>query len=193
MILNDPERLPTAAYKAHLYALSTLLRDTMKGLSKPGAFPARSGTVAHARDLAVQLAWTLGAITAEDAKARHGVTLWSEALHVGLLDRELWERGAAMDDGPMLGLRADRIRCIVFTPDPLRPVGAAGVAARRACKVEGDLERREGTEQGSESAGLALELVSCHDGFQENARTTVLHPRHARNGAGFGIVPTSQQ
>lgn len=73
-------KLAAIAYKAHLETVNTLLLDTMNQLGAwrddaPGATWGDVGTMAHAPELAAQLAWTLGAITAGDAKARHGVTL----------------------------------------------------------------------------------------------------------------------
>jgi hypothetical protein len=87
-------KLAAIAYKAHLETVNTLLLDTMNpssglgamtrlarpgatwgDLGRRGATWGDVGTMAHAPELAAQLAWTLGAITAGDAKARHGVTL----------------------------------------------------------------------------------------------------------------------
>ena len=70
----------TVAYKVQLEAVNALLLDTLHQLEvRPETAPRATwgdvGTLAQARELAAQLAWTLGAITAEDAKAKHGVTL----------------------------------------------------------------------------------------------------------------------
>ncbi len=79
--MNTNDSKPaTVAYKAHLEAVNALMLDTLHQLevrreNAPRATWGDVGTMAHARELAAQLAWTLGAITAEDAKARHGVTL----------------------------------------------------------------------------------------------------------------------
>jgi hypothetical protein len=79
--MNTNKPKPAAvAFLAHLEAMNTLLLDTMHQLevrreNAPNAAWADEGTLRHARELAVQLAWTMGVITAADAKAQHGVTL----------------------------------------------------------------------------------------------------------------------
>ena len=71
-----------AAYKDHLREISTLLLNSINKVdTQKESAGARAidwgyvGTAGRVRELAVEMAWTLGVITIEEAKTKHGVIL----------------------------------------------------------------------------------------------------------------------
>ena len=70
------------SYSAHLRAIATLLLDTMHHVNvlqeearDRKISQAEVAGMARAREFTVEAAWALGAITATEAKAKHGVVL----------------------------------------------------------------------------------------------------------------------
>ena len=71
-----------AAYKDHLREISTLLLNSMNRVDTQKESAGERaidwgdvGTAGRVRELVVEMAWTLGVITIEEAKKKHGVIL----------------------------------------------------------------------------------------------------------------------